>query len=105
MVDNGWISVGATPETGVHITKDQLDSIRPVTVDDNGVYRESSGELKMSTERDQRSHYYTITGAPPALWGHDVYRRSFKGRNLKTVQPVNYGTGSGHLYYSNVTKD
>lgn len=178
------ISVSVTFRSRAIFTKEQLDNIRLVILDDNGAFQELSGELNVSTERDTRFHYYADTGAPPAPllqpysirrrfyvsstrpggsldriyaainkdrdtlyvshtsvfnssvevesltplrltrddiefsrednhhqvvnatdWDYDVYQLSFKGRNLKMVQSVSYGTGSGYLYYSNVIED
>lgn len=72
------VSVTVTPKPGVDITEEQLDSIRLVTLDDNGAYQELSGELRMSTERDTRFEYYADTGAAPApLLEANARRRKF----------------------------
>lgn len=72
------VSVSVTPKAGVEISEEQLNSIRLVTLDDDGHYQELNGELQMSTERDKRFEYYADTGlAPAALLEANSRRRKF----------------------------
>lgn len=93
------VSVTVTPKAGVDITDKQLDSIRLVTLDDNGAYQELSGELQMSTERDTRFEYYADTGAPPApLLAANTLRRKFYVSSTRSG-------GTLDVIYAAITKD
>ena len=93
------VSVTVTPKAGVDITDEQLDSIRLVTLDDNGAYQELSGELHMSTERDTRFEYYADTGAPPApLIAANTLRRKFYVSSTRSG-------GTLDVVYAAITKD
>jgi hypothetical protein len=59
-------TVTVAPRNGGTITDAQLASIALVTLDDDGVYRELSGQLKASSERDAAYEYYADTGSPPS---------------------------------------
>lgn len=86
------VSVGLTPRKGESITKEQLESVRLVTLDDDGQYQELSGEYRASRERDNRFEYYADTGSAPT-WRLDsnVHRRRFyvsstaSGGSIKTL--------------------
>ncbi|MFJ5298858.1 hypothetical protein ACIQAL_20270 [Pseudomonas sp. NPDC088368] len=93
------ISVSVTPKAGVDITDEQLDSIRLVTLDDNGAYQDLSGELHMSTERDARFEYFADTGsAPAALLEANARRRRFYVSSTRSG-------GTLDVIYAAITKD
>lgn len=60
------ISVSVTPKRGEIITEEQLDSIRLVTLDDDGNYQELTGELQTSAERNSTFEYYGSSGSAPS---------------------------------------
>ncbi|WP_341962383.1 hypothetical protein [Pseudomonas sp. RC10] len=93
------VSVSLTPKAGVIISEEQLDSIRLVTLDDDGQYQELSGELQMSTERDKRFEYYADTGlAPSALLEANSRRRRFYVSSTRSG-------GSLDVVYASISKD
>jgi hypothetical protein len=86
------VSVGLTPRKGESITKEQLNSVRLVTLDDDGQYRELSGEYRVSRKRDERFEYYADTGmAPSRLLESTACSRKFyvsstaSGGSIKTL--------------------
>lgn len=94
--NNGYqqleISVGLTPRNGEVITDDQLNSVRLVTLEDDGTYQELSGEYRYFLERDKRFDYYADTGSPPApLLESTTLRKRFyvsstaSGGSLKVI--------------------
>jgi hypothetical protein len=93
------VSVSVTPKAGVSISDEQLDSIRLVTLDDDGAYQTLSGELRMFTERDKRFEYYADTGAAPqALLEANSRRRRFYVSSTRSG-------GSLDVIYAAITKD
>ena len=93
------ISVGLTPRKGETITKEQLNSVRLVTLDDDGMYQELSDEYRVSRKRDERFEYYADTGmAPSQLLESKTYRRKFY------VSSTASG-GSIITFYAAVTRD
>jgi len=93
------VSVSVTPKLGVQITQEQLDSIRLVTLGDDGHYHELSGDLRMSTERDKRFEYYADTGAPPApLLAANTLRRRFYVSSTRSG-------GTLDVIYAAISKD
>jgi len=86
------VSVGLTARKGKTITKEQLESVRLVTLDDDGQYQELSGEYRASRERDKRFEYYADTGSGPVrLLESNAYHRRFyvsstaSGGSIKTL--------------------
>lgn len=62
------VTVAVAPAPNNTLTAEQLDSIALVTLDDDGVYRELTGELKVSTTRDPQFDYFAASsGAPQNL--------------------------------------
>lgn len=93
------VSVSVTPKAGVEISDEQLDSIRLVTLDDDGAYQELDGELHMSKERDKRFEYYADTGgAPQALLAANSRRRRFYVSSTRSG-------GSLDVIYAAISKD
>lgn len=93
------VSVSVTPKAGVEISDEQLDSIRLVTLDDDGAYQELDGELHVSKERDKRFEYYADTGgAPRALLAANSRRRRFYVSSTRSG-------GSLDVVYAAISKD
>lgn len=93
------VSVSVTPKSGVEFTQEQLDSIRLMTLDDDGNHQALGGELQVSTDRDTRFEYYADTGsAPSALLESNIRRRRFYVSSTRTG-------GSLDVIYAAITKD
>lgn len=93
-------TVTLAPRSAATITDAQLASITLVTLDDDGVYRELSGPLKASSERDAAYDYYADTGGAPG--------------NLETKGPIrrkrfyissSRSGGSSDQIYARISKD
>lgn len=69
------VTVSVTPKAGEQVTDEQLDSIRLVTLTDDGTYQRLDGGLQMSTRRDQRFEYYADAGSAPAPLMETTLRR------------------------------
>lgn len=93
------ISVSVTPKSGVDITPEQLDSIRLVTLDDDGVYQALSGDLQASTKRNSLYELYADTGSAPSplLQGNALRRRFYVSSSLSG--------GSVTALYAAISKD
>ena len=59
------VTVVVAPALGKTVTDEQLDSIVLVTLDDDGVYRELTGELKVSTTRNPLFDYFAASSGAP----------------------------------------
>jgi len=93
------VSVSVTPKAGAELTDEQMNSIRLVIQDDDGVYQELSGELSASTERDIRFEYYGASGtAPSPLMDGGRARRKFY---VSSIRPG----GSLDKIYAVIKKD
>nr|WP_314574888.1 hypothetical protein [uncultured Pseudomonas sp.] len=93
------VSVSVTPKEGQTVTNEQLDSIRLVTLDDDGNYQELSGDLQASTQRDERFDYYGGSGtAPQNLLDSNSRRRKFY---VSSTRPG----GSLDVIYASISKD
>ena len=93
------VSVSLTPKAGNEVTEEQLDTIRLVTLDDDGVYQPLSGELQVTNERDTRFEYYADTGsAPSPLLEAPSRRRRFY---VSSTRPG----GSLDVIYAAISKD
>lgn len=60
------ITVGVTPQDGEEVTDEQMETIRLVTLDDDGNYQELPDELQVQAERDERFDYYPEADAAEA---------------------------------------
>ncbi|KPW57274.1 Uncharacterized protein ALO80_00590 [Pseudomonas caricapapayae] len=58
-------TVSVSPRGNGTITTEQLNSITLVTLDDDGVYRELTHELRVSRTRDTLFDYYAASGSAP----------------------------------------
>lgn len=94
------VSVSVSPKSGQTITEEQMKSIRLVTLDDQGVYQELSGELGASTERDKRFEYYADTGVAPS----NLQLESASRRKRFYVSSTRPG-GSRDIVYAAISKD
>lgn len=95
------VSVSVLPKTGIAISEEQFNSMRLVTLDDDGVYRELSGDLQVSTERDKRFEYYADTGAAPA----PLHEADSGWRRRKFYVSSTRTGGSLDVIYAAISKD
>ena len=92
------ITVGITPRKGETVSEEQLNSVRLMTLEDNGQYQELS-RYRVSSTRDSRFEYYANTGSPPErVLESTTYRRKFY------VSSVASG-GSLQTIYAAITRD
>lgn len=93
------VYVTVVPKAGIDITEEQLDSIRLVTIDDDGNYQELSDELVASTERDTRFEYYADTGFAPRV------KRDASLRRRKFYVSSSRSGGTLDVIYAAISKD
>lgn len=94
-------TVSVSARSNHTISREQLDSITLVTLDDDGVYRELQGKLQVAASKNPLFDYYGATGSSPAnieLGGSGVRRKRLY------VSSTRVG-GSLDRIYARISKD
>lgn len=93
------VSVSVTPKAEQEVTEEQLNSIRLVTLEDDGHYKELEGELTVSKERDERFEYFPEHGV---LRNRELESGTFRRKlYVSSTRPG----GTQDILYARISKD